>query len=152
MAYTKCDLFVDDLAKDELNINSKNGEEFCFKTKKIYKDDLGMTSTGKLVIPSDGEYRITASANIYGGAANDFVQFGFDYLGSGGEGSGHYYDYCQTTVHCDPTGNGKQVFGSVSDVATFTAGQVIGCLYQRGSANTVNIKACYPMMVIEKLA
>ncbi|WP_312647598.1 hypothetical protein [Aminipila sp.] len=152
MSYTKCELFVDALAEEVLNISPKNHERFCFKPNKIFKDDLGITSTGKLVILSEGDYRITASANIYGGAANDFVHFGFDTLGRDGEtGAGKYYDYLQTTVKCDSSGNGAQIFGNVSDVAHFTAGQVIGCIYLRGNENTVNIKACCPMMTIEKI-
>nr|WP_315025321.1 hypothetical protein [uncultured Aminipila sp.] len=152
MSYTKCELYVDAIKQERLNIGPKNNEEFCFIPYTVHKDDLGMTSTGKLVIPSDGDYRITASAKISGGASNDFVHFGFDYLHSNGEdASGNYNNYLQTTIHCDSSGNGAEIFGNVSDVAHFTAGQVIGCLYFRGNANTVNIKAIRPMMTIEKI-
>lgn len=149
---TRCELFVDALAVTKLNINSKQVELLCFKPRTVHHDGLGMTSTGQLVIPSDGDYRITASGVISEGAVNDFVTFGLDFLGSDGEtGAGRSEDYAQTSIYCDSTGNGDYMHGCICDAAHFTAGQVIGCLYMRGSINTVNIKARCPMMTIEKI-
>lgn len=151
MAYTRCKLFVDAIAKNELNIGPKKAEEFCFIPETVYHDGLGMTSTGKLVIPSDGEYRIIAIGLIHDGAPNDYLYFGFDYLGANGEDSvGQFDNYSRITLKCDSAGD--EVYGCVSDVATFTSGQVIGCHYLRGSTNTVNIKACCPTIIIEKIA
>ncbi len=150
MSYTKCQLYVDACEADEININDKQHEEFCFKPKHVYHDGLGMTSTGKLVIPADGDYRITATANITGGSAYDYIHFGFDEL-LGDEGAGRYNHYSSTSIRCDSTGKGNEIFGNVSDVATFKAGQVIGCIYLRGSQNLTNIVACRPMMTIEKI-
>ncbi len=156
MGITKCELYVDDLAVTKLNINSKQSELFCFKPKFVYNDDLGMTSSGKLVIPADGNYRLTASGVISDGGANDYIRFGFD-LGTysemqqGTRNGGDYEKYSLTSIECDRTGNSDYKYGCISDVAYLTAGTIIGCVYLRASQNTENIKARCPLMSIEKI-
>lgn len=156
MGFTKCELYVDDLAVTILNINNKQAELLCFKPKFVYNDDLGMLSTGKLVAPENGKYRITASGVITDGGANDFVKFGFDFGTYSAEqqqivNAGQFDKFSLTTIECDRTGGGDYKYGCVTDVVNLTAGQIIGCVYLRGSINTVNIKARCPLMTIEKI-
>lgn len=151
MAYTKCKLYVGANSETKTNINSSNVEVFCSMPNSVIADGLGMTSTGKLVIPSTGTYRLTAHAEIGYGADKDFVYFGFDYAGSDGTSSGHMDTNAVTCISCDDNGGTMNMYGAVSDVVTFTAGQVIGCMFMRGSSNTSNIKVYGPTITIEKL-
>lgn len=152
MAFTKCKLYVDASMATKLNISATQTEDFCFIAKDVFRDDLGMVSTGgKLVAPSTGDYRITATGVISDGGTNDYVYFGFDLLGSDGEGVGGIDNYQRTDIPTDTTGIGNWKYGCISDVVHLTAGQTIGCIYMRGSANTVTIKARCPMITIEKI-
>ncbi|MBN7773840.1 hypothetical protein [Clostridium aminobutyricum] len=146
MAFTKCKLGIGFTAETKVTIDT---EAFCFNPTTTIKDDLGMIKYGRLIVPATGWYRLTALGDFDGYDSKESVDFGFDLMNDSNTGSvGRFDDFAMISINGNSSGHARAI---LLDAVYLTEGQILGCIYLKGTSNQMPTKVYRPTLTIERL-